>query len=193
MAERAKWYMVKKALSASTNIEGIRKQNDVAHQGIIIPGKWFRDVPDSNFNIILYDHMAIEAVEPEKDDYPLLYTLFPATFPKGANVPVANEGIELTKTWYKVDRVFTGLMALCSIEGICSVGDIAVSGDVIPARWFSGLSEAQLRELVIKQHIVRYIPDPYELDILYAKYPGADYKAQRSDTNSKPKKAKERK
>lgn len=199
--ERAKWYVVlrKGGMSALHTIEGIRIEGRQVLGGLIIPGLWFRDIGDSDFeSLFVKGYRSIEAYNPSAEELPILFSLYPAMAPKTLK-PVGNGAGSLQNKWYRVAshvQVAWGVAALCTVAGVCKAGDVAYEGDVVPAQWFSGLSKEQLSRLErtgarsdvwfdaqdaeyrakngFLPPILRYGPNPIELLSLYEQFPGAN-------------------
>ena len=180
---REKWYQVVHNLSSTTYIDGIRIIDAVALAGDIVPGIWFQDVPDSNFfDVILHGRNAIKPITPDEDEYPYLYTLYPAMLPEGVKLQAFER---VYKKWYRVNTykrgslaagAYNGLTALSDIDGVCQASDVAQVGDIIPSQWFGGLKPSDITKLLIKHCIEPYTPDPLELRVLQEKYPGTNKK-----------------
>lgn len=201
MAGRAAWYIVmrKGTLATTSTIEGIRQIDKKVLVGTILPGEFFRDVPDTVFNdLFVGGYRAIEAYTPSAEELPLLYTLYPKAMPKSVPVP-ANGASSLKNKWYKVnshDFMLWGVTALATVKGICKAGDTAFAAEIVPAQFFAGLSIEQLNRLerigaaspivmntletdwhgVIMNAapIARYAPNAIELLRLYEKFPAAN-------------------
>lgn len=197
---RAEWYVLlyHRGSTSTTEIEGIRFADKLITGGMIVPGLWFRDVSDGDFeNIFINGYNAIEAYTPSAEELPILYSLYPAMMPKGLK-PAVNGALSLKNKWYKVaqhSQVVWGVAALCTVKGVCKAGDVAFAGDIVPSQWFAGLSKDQLNRMErmgarssiwfdaqeaeyrakngFKAPIERYAPNPIELLKLYEKFAGA--------------------
>ena len=194
----ASWYTVAwdKAISAGTTIEGIRKQGKKMFTGMMLPGNWLDDVPPGRL-FMLMDKSQLglfDEYEPTPSEELILYTAYPARKP-GKRFKSQDEG----KTrWYRVtgDAPF-GVAALRSVDGVCTAGDVAHEGDIIPRSWMSALSLSEIdhlkrdglrpagyheslnpeRRVMFTRMpqfplIVEVRPGHHELDDLYEKYPG---------------------
>lgn len=209
--KKEKYYLVKnEALSASTEIEGIRKQGAIAYSGSIVPAEWFSAMPHDRFQILVGrgDIAPHKATDSEIE---LLYTCFPSLIPSSAKFKVDPKGaITYQNAWYRVnDAPAWGLVALVDVQGICKAGEIAYSGDIVPAKFFAALSIEQLHRLEthglfsdsfleylapdVRRNvrntgfIDRYAVDKYEKEALIAKFP-----AMSRDYTSKIVQAKEK-
>lgn len=187
--------VVNEALSATTTIEGVRlaKNNSVA-KGAVVPLEYFGAVPPDRFSNLLA-RGDIVPYSPKDSELEILYTCYPAVIPKGAKFTSQPNGImSYQRAWYIVrDTVPYGLAALCDIAGICKTGDVAMAGDIVPAKFFAGLTMEQFNRLevcglitdryleslapdVLKRlkhegFVYRSSPDKYELQGLYEKFP----------------------
>lgn len=208
---RAEWYVVlrKGGLSSLTDIEGVRLMDKDVMGGAIVPGLWFRDVPDADFeSIFISGYHAIQAYSPSAEELPILYTLYPAMMPKSVKMP-GNSAARLQNKWFKVashKQMVYGVAALCTVQGVCKAGDVALAGDIVPGQWFAGLTIDQLNLMERcgarsaiwfdaqapeyrarsghKAPIERYPANPIETLSLYEKFPGANPKAKIASAES---------
>lgn len=208
--ERSQWYKVRgKGINASLgDVDGVRIANATLFDGMIVPDEWFEHVGDNIVGILLNPDSGgrhvIDAYEPQDDEYPFLYSIYPGAIPAGATFPIEAAVEAMRGEWFRVVTThvknnvvvgaFNGIAVLCDVPGVCKVGDVAAVGDVIPVEWLSGLSVANVRRLMAfylpplpnnqpretLSYIQQYKPNPYELDDLYRRYPGSnpDYKAK---------------
>jgi hypothetical protein len=197
--KRDKWYLVANdTLSASTEIEGVRKIKTLsALKGSVVPYEYFGNVPPDRFANLL-GRGDIVPYEPKNEEIEILYTCYPAVIPKAAKFKTHVDGImSYGRAWYRVDEsVPYGLAALVDIQGVCKVGDVAFAGDIVPSKFFAGLTMEQFQRLETcglitdkyieslapdvrarqKYHgfVYRYAPDKYELQGLYERFPATN-------------------
>jgi hypothetical protein len=179
-----KWYLITPECSLGMenpiSIEGMYEVRRILPVGTIIPAIWkySHDIE----NLYLPANYLAET-EPSEKDYALLYMLWPQTRPNRLAIPfVENPYIGNPETWVNVwyeiqgmnhkrlSSVPYGVSALMDIEGVCKAGQVAKTGDIVPAAFFAGLSTEQfeqfLRMGIVSQSWLSNYPAHYRAEYM---------------------------
>lgn len=151
-----RWFMITPLCSFGmqhvSSIPNVFIEGRILPVGTIIPDS-FKGISDIE-NLYIPKGQLIEAY-PTEYDLALLYMLWPHCKPKTykavfwPEITVAREN-----DWYQIEApdkrglssIPYAVSALADVNGICSVGDIAKVGDIVPASFFTGLSDAQFMQ-----------------------------------------------
>lgn len=163
----------------------------------------------------------LQAYEPTEDDWPILYALWSHLRPLNfKGVFVENHRLQ-DHAFYRIcepdekrnmSSVPYAYAALCDVEGVCKAGDFARSGDIVPAKFFTGLSAEQMERLeaiglcsetwlnqwpkeyrvgywrtLARPVIEPYHPNKSERETLFEKYPQLAPKQESPSTTRKRK------
>lgn len=160
---QSKWYMVTPecghGMQDLKDSYGIYLAGRILPVGSIIPLEWkgWQKVRDLYLPVnYLSDY------EVQEDDRAILYALWPATRPNDFTMPIVDnhrirQNGNWLGTWYKIaspdekrgmSSVPYAYSALCDVDGVCKAGDLAFSGDIVPAAFFAGLSAGQFDRLL---------------------------------------------
>jgi len=156
------WYLVSPecvhGMQDLKSIEGVYIAERILPVGAIVPLEWKGKQRISDLYLPADQLINYSPVE---DDWAILYALWPSLRPLNWKVEaVINSRIgqagQWASGWYRIcypdpirnmSSVPYGYTALCDVEGICKAGDVALSGDIVPAAFFTGLSLAQFERI----------------------------------------------
>lgn len=155
----SKWFMITPecghGMQDLKDMHGIYLAGRILPVGSIIPLEWkgqqrVRDLYLPVNYLMDYDV--------QDEDWAILYALWPAIRPNDFTIPVVdNYRIQNNGAWYKIcepdekrnmSSVPYAYSALCDVEGICKAGDLAFSGEIVPASFFTGLNSNQFDRLL---------------------------------------------
>lgn len=157
-----KWYLVAPecnyGMQDLKTTEGLYLAGRILPVGAIVPLEWKGLQRVNNLYLPAFQLLEYELAE---DDLAILMALWPSVRPLNYRQPlVENSRIGSPDAWaggwYKIcypdekrnmSSVPYAYSALCDVEGICRVGDLAHSGEIVPAAFFAGLSLNQFDRL----------------------------------------------
>jgi hypothetical protein len=160
---QSKWYMVTPecghGMQDLKDTYGVYLAGRILPVGSIIPLGWkgqqkIRDLYLPVNYLMDYDV--------QEEDWAILYALWPAMRPNDFTMPIVDnyriqQNGEWVGAWYKIaspdekrnmSSVPYAYAALADVEGVCKAGDLAFSGDIVPAAFFAGLDTNQFDRLL---------------------------------------------
>jgi hypothetical protein len=159
----SKWYIVMPSwelhgIQDTKMMDGVYIAERILPVGAMVPLEW---KGQQRVRDLYLPSSYMEEYTPLEEDWPILYALWPSLRPlnyKGVFVPNSRVGTpeQWASGWYKISEpdglrnmssVPYGYAALCDIDGICRAGDIAMSGEIVPAAFFAGLNLEQFDRL----------------------------------------------